>query len=445
MNTIKRNTPSFKPQLRADAAWALHQILDNGKSSNEVLPIGLSRYESGKDRGWFQECLYGCLRDVPLYQYWTNLLLSKPISEKDKIAERLIMVGLFQLHKMRTPDHAAISETVNAIKIIGKPKFSGLINAVLRRFLRDKIDQQPIEKPHIQYGIPKWLLKQIQSDYPTQWEHIVENSNKRAPIFLRINALAVKPSEYKETLRQSDIQFEDLSATCIKLTQSASIVDIPGFDDGAFSVQDLAAQHAARLLDAQTNDIILDCCAAPGGKTGAIYEQTPTVAKIIAIDNDDIRITRMKENFQRLYETNQVIDVLQDDAAALNNIGHDVFFDRILLDAPCSATGIIRRHPDIKWLRKRADIDALVDLQQKILNQAWQRLKEGGTLLYATCSILRAENVNQIKLFLAENPDAQWLSIHATDTMEDPGWQIFPGESETDGFYYAKLKKNNKQ
>ncbi|MEM0910123.1 MAG: 16S rRNA (cytosine(967)-C(5))-methyltransferase RsmB [Pseudomonadota bacterium] len=437
----KLNLPKHRPQLRADAAWALYQVLDKGRSSQEILPTCLSRFQDAKDKAWFQECFYGCLRDVPLYQHWTNHLLSKPINEKNRIVERVIMVGLMQLHTMRTPDHAAISETVNAVKIIGMPKFSGVINAILRRFLRDNISQIPVDMPHVRYGMPKWLLKQIQSDYPDDWETIAINSNRRAPIFLRINRMAVKPEAFKKALQDDGVAFEEITETCIKLEQTTNIVDLPGYEEGAFSVQDQAAQHAAMLLDAQENDLVLDCCAAPGGKASAIYERTPTLAKLIALDNNDNRISRMKENFLRLKHQDARIEMVLDDASKLDCIDKDIAFNRILLDAPCSATGIIRRHPDIKWLRKRTDIDALVILQKKILELAWQRLKEGGTLLYATCSILHDENVAQIQQFLKEHDNAQWIRIRPKESIQQPGWQILPGENDMDGFYYAKLKK----
>jgi len=436
-----RNVPEHKPHLRADVAWALHQILDVGKSTNEILPIGIARYQKAEDKAWFQECLYGCLRDVPLFQHWTNLLLTKSLDNKGKIAEKLIMVGLFQLHAMRTPDHAAISETVNAVKIAGYPRYSGVINAVLRRFLRDKIAQIPIDVPHIRYGMPKWLLKQIRIDYPDTWEPVVKKSNEKPPIFLRINRLAVEPEGYIETLKSNGISFEKLSEFSIKLKQNINVTELPGYADGAFSVQDYAAQHSARLLDPKENESILDCCAAPGGKASGIYEYCPNISNLLAIDSDQLRVNRMIDNFKRLTHTADKLQVRLDDASTFSTLDDQQKFDRILLDAPCSATGIIRRHPDIKWLRKRADIDALVAIQKKILEQAWQRLKEGGTLLYATCSILKAENVEQICWFLSTHSDAEWIKIHPDESVNQPGWQILPGEKEMDGFYYAKLRK----
>lgn len=234
----------------------------------------------------------------------------------------------------------------------------------------------------------------------------------------------------------------------LKLIKRTDITALPGFDEGLFAVQDLAAQLAAELLDVQPGDDVLDCCAAPGGKTAHILESQAKLASLDAIDSDGQRLERIDENMQRLGHDQSFGDKLNlyvVDASSeevLNRVLKDKQYDRILLDAPCSATGVIRRHPDIRWLRKATDIENTVALQKVILAQIWQRLKPGGTLLYATCSILKQENEQQIAAFLATQADASLVPLHENDTPECPGLQILPGQAQMDGFYYARLLKS---
>jgi 16S rRNA (cytosine967-C5)-methyltransferase len=449
-----------RPHLRADAAWVLFQILEHGKSSREVMPKVFDRHE-GKDNAWLQEMVFGCLRELPKLQYWLRQLLAKPLKGEQKIVEHLIMLGFYQMVFTRTSEHAAVSETVEACAALGQHRLKGLVNANLRSFQREALSDQEINVPHIQVGLPKWLHKQLLQHYPEQVHEIAEQINARPPLWLRVNALKGNSENYTAQLEAQGIEFEAAETdeiplsflkikteNAIKLIKRTDITMLPGFAEGLFSVQDLAAQLAAELLDVQPNDDVLDCCAAPGGKTAHILESQPLLGSLDAIDNDGQRLERIDENMQRLghdVEFGDRLNLYVVDAASeevLTRVLKGKQYDRILLDAPCSATGVIRRHPDIRWLRKASDIDNTVALQKRILAQIWQRVKPGGILLYATCSILKQENEYQIAEFLATQVDASLLPIHDNDTAECPGLQILPGQAQMDGFYYARLLKS---
>ncbi|MFT7259281.1 MAG: 16S rRNA (cytosine967-C5)-methyltransferase [Glaciecola sp.] len=451
---------SHRPHLRADAAWVLFQILEHGKSSREVMPKVFDRHE-GKDNAWLQEMVFGCLRELPKLQYWLRQLLTKPLKGEQKIVEHLIMLGFYQLVFTRTSEHAAVSETVEACAAIGQHRLKGLVNANLRSFQREALHEQEIDVPHIKVGLPKWLHKQLLQHYPDQVQEIAEQINARPPLWLRVNALKTSRLDYTTQLDAQGIEFEKVETdsiplsflnlathSAIKLSKRTDITMLPGFTEGLFSVQDLAAQLGAELLDVQAGDDVLDCCAAPGGKTAHILESQPQLGSLDAIDNDGQRLERIEENMQRLGHdvafgdrlNLYVVDAQSEEV--LSRVLNDKQYDRILLDAPCSASGVIRRHPDIRWLRKASDIVNTVALQKSILAQIWQRVKPGGILLYATCSILKQENECQIAEFLATQSDATLLPIHENDTAECPGLQILPGQAQMDGFYYARLLKS---
>jgi 16S rRNA (cytosine967-C5)-methyltransferase len=336
-----------------------------------------------------------------------------------------------------------------------------LVNANLRSFQREALYEQEIDVPHIKVGLPKWLHKQLLQHYPEQVQEIAEQINARPPLWLRVNALKTSLVDYTAQLDAQGVEFEEVETdsiplsflnaetqSAIKLSKRTDITMLPGFAEGLFSVQDLAAQLAAELLDVQAGDDVLDCCAAPGGKTAHILESQPQLGSLDAIDNDGQRLERIDENMQRLGHDVAFGDRLNlyvvdaESEEVLSRVLNDKQYDRILLDAPCSATGVIRRHPDIRWLRKASDIVNTVALQKRILAQIWQRVKPGGVLLYATCSILKQENECQIAEFLATQFDATLLPIHENDTAECPGLQILPGQAQMDGFYYARLLKS---
>lgn len=431
---------------RALAAKCCYAVIDQGRSLSDELPKQQEKL-LGKDKGLLQEMCYGVLRYLPELENDVRQLMQKPLKGKQRVFHFLLLVGVYQVRYMRIPDHAAVSETVAATSVLKNRHMKALVNAVLRGFIRtlDAESKQtaPIDKKlpePIKYNHPGWFIKKIQQSYPEQWQAILSANQQRPPMWLRANQQHHTSEQYQVLLNEANIDIATIEANsnAIALVKPIDVAKLPGFDDGWVSVQDAAAQQAARLLDCQANDVVLDCCAAPGGKTCHILEQTPTIASMTAIDIEDSRLTRVHENLARLHLSAEVIA----GDAANKAWWSGELFDRILLDAPCSGTGVIRRHPDIKWLRKADDIDKLVILQQQILKNIWSLLKPGGTLVYATCSILPEENCQQISHFIAQNQDAQLIAINnTTSDQQTIGWQLLPDDKNMDGFYYAKLLK----
>ena len=426
--------------LRADTAWVIFQVLEQGKSSREALAMAQARH-SKQDAAWLQEMAMGVFRHLPQLQIWLRELLEQPLKGSKKILEHVILLGFYQQAYSRVSDHAAVAATVNAAEVLGGKSLKGLINAILRNFQRQQLAAQASDNPIIQSGLPKWLYKRLANAYPQEIESIVSGMNQPAPIWLRVNQQQCTQHHYCNALTDAGISFalSEQHPDAVILLDRTPITTLPGFTEGWFSVQDGAAQLAAPLLDAQPGERILDCCAAPGGKSAHILERSTALAELIALDSEASRLERMTENLNRLQLHANIVCA---DAAEVESWWDGKPFDRILLDAPCSATGVIRRHPDIRWLRKSADIEVLEALQYKILTNLWRTLKTGGTLLYATCSVLPVENKAQISRFLQEHSDAQLLPIHSGESIEQPGQQILPGEQQMDGFYYARLLKS---
>jgi len=434
--------------IRALAAKCCYAVIDQGRSLSDELPKQQDKL-MGKDKGLLQEICYGVLRYLPELENDVRHLVKKPIKGKQRVFHFLLLVGVYQIRYMRIPDHAAVSETVAATKTLKNDHMKGLVNAVLRGFLRtleaeSKSDNKTDKKlpDPIKYNHPGWFIKKIQESYPEQWQTILEANQQKPPMWLRTNQQHHKSEQYQALLLEAEIEIASVepNSKAISLVKPLDVAKLPGFDQGWVSIQDGAAQQAALLLDCQPNDAVLDCCAAPGGKTCHIIEQTPNIKSMTAIDIEEGRLTRVHENLERL---NLNATVITADAATKEWWSGEQF-DRILLDAPCSGTGVIRRHPDIKWLRKADDIDKLVILQQQILDNIWSLLKPGGTLLYVTCSVLPEENCQQVSRFIDKNEDAQLIAItrNNLDTDENAiGWQLLPDAENMDGFYYAKLLK----
>jgi 16S rRNA (cytosine967-C5)-methyltransferase len=426
--------------LRADAAKVLHQILEEGQSARECLPLAQLPHKE-QDKAWLQEMVYGVLRNLPILQFWLRQLLDKPLKNRFKIVEQLIMLGFYQLAFSRVSQHAAVSETVAACQPLNTLAMKGLVNAILRTFIREEMAQQAAPNEQVASGLPKWLYKKLEAEYQDSFIDLVANMQVKAPIWLRVNTRKISHADFLEALEKACIEFS-LSPEhpeAFILSKGYDITSLPGFDSGWFAVQDGAAQLAAHYLKPAQGESILDCCAAPGGKTCHLIEFQPKIAKTVALEVDAKRATKIQENLVRLgHNANIVIG----DASTPETWWDGELFDRVLLDAPCSATGIIRRHPDIKWLRKAKDIDALVSLQKQILDAIWPLVKSGGTMLYATCSVLPAENHLQISDFLARTNNAVLDTTFCNDSVDKPGKQIVPGEQQMDGFYYARLLKS---
>ena len=430
--------------LRALAARCTFSVVDKGRSLADELPQQLAKIDA-KDKGLLQELCYGVLRHLPELEHDVREFIKKPLTGKQRVGHFLMLVGVYQIKYTRIPDHAAFNETVSACKPLKCDHLKGLINGVLRNFQRqqqasnDDSATNISELPDaIAFNHPSWFIKKIQSAYPEKWQQILHANMHRPPMWLRVNQLHHSVEEYLTLLAAENIEhlLVDKQSGAIRLTEAIDVMKLPGFQQGWVSIQDGAAQQAARLLDCQPEDNVLDCCAAPGGKTCHILEYSPKIKAMTAIDIEAPRLERVNENLQRL---NLQANVIAADAATPEKWWNGQLFDRILLDAPCSGTGVIRRHPDIKWLRKSQDIAVLTDLQQDILKNIWSLLKPGGTLLYATCSILPEENSQQVQQFVEKNSDAELIAI--TENVSDIGWQILPNDDSMDGFYYAKLIK----
>lgn len=423
--------------VRALAAKCIFNVVDKGRSLSEELPAAQA-LAAEKDSALLQEICYGVIRYLPELEFDVRHLIDKPLKGKQRVAHFLLLVGIYQLKYMRIPDHAALNETVSAAKPLKQFHLKGMINGVLRNFLRQSEPSQTKLPEPIQYNHPGWFINKIKAAYPEKWQSILSANQEKPPMWLRVNTQHHSVENYSKLLSDAGIDhsIKQMLSSTILLSSPIDVSKLPGFEQGHVSVQDAAAQQAGWLLESQTNDKVLDCCAAPGGKTCHVLELAPSI-EMTAIDIEDKRLARVQENLTRLG-----LDATLISADATTNSWWDgKLFDRILLDAPCSATGVIRRHPDIKWLRKSDDIDALAKIQQEILQNIWQMLKPGGTLLYATCSVLPDENKAQIETFLANTPEANLVPI--TDNSNDIGWQILPDEQGMDGFYYAKLIKNN--
>lgn len=424
---------------RLIAARVLSRVLQDGQSLTAALDNALQAVESGKDRAFIQAVCYGVCRQYHRLDFILSQLLDKPLKDTD--VKALALVGLYQLKFMRVKPHAAVSETVLAAR--KKPWAKSLINAVLRTYLREQegLEDKADKEQTAAVSHPGWLIKQIEQDWPEQAQKILLENNQQPPMVLRVNLSRTNRDHYLQALMNQDIAAVAVSfcPSAIMLDKPVSVDLLPGFADGLVSVQDTAAQLAAELLDVQPGHRVLDVCAAPGGKTAHILESQPQVKELVAVDIDESRLRRVSENCQRL---NLQAKLVVGDAANPGDWWDGKPFDRILLDAPCSALGVIRRHPDIKLLRRAEDIKPLLALQKNILQAVWPLLAPGGLLLYATCSILKQENEQQVQAFLAEHDDAVELSIEADwGSAGACGRQILTGESAMDGFYYARIRK----
>jgi len=423
---------------RLIAARTLIRVLDGGQSLTSALEHTLQALENPKDKAFVQAVCYGVCRYYHRLQFILSQLLDKPIKDAEIYA--LALVGLYQLAFMRVKMHAAVSETVDATR--KKSWAKNLINALLRRYLREQesLELQADLNPSALHSHPKWLISRVENDWGSEnAARIFHANNQLPPMMLRVNALQTTRENYLQQLADLEIEAEAVE-TCpsaIHLIKPVAVFSLPNFESGAVSVQDTAAQFAAGLLELRAGQRVLDLCAAPAGKTAHILESQPDL-DCVAVDIDATRMLRVETNLQRLNLSAQLI---VGDATQPESWWNGKLFDRILVDAPCSALGVIRRHPDIKLLRRADDLIALPALQAAILKAAWGMLAEGGLLVYATCSILKAENEDQITQFLAEHADAKEIPFDSNPAKY--GWQILTGDNNCDGFYYARLRKES--
>lgn len=426
---------------RAQAARVVAEVL-GGRSLDRSLEDAQPGM-GGTERPLVQELAYGTTRYFHQLNGVAQRFLAKPFKRKDQDLNALLLIGLYQLLHMRVPDHAAVAETVGSVEGLGKGWAKGVLNAVLRRCQREQPEVRAwIESvPEAHFSHPSWLLAQVQSDWPERWQAILAANNERPPMTLRINTQRTSRKAYLAQLHAEGIAADNTGPnTALALSRPVPVAQLPGFSRGLVSVQDAAAQLAAPWLDVHPGQRVLDACAAPGGKLAHILERTPD-AEVIALDKDRDRLERVRDTLERLDLRALIV---QGDAGAPDAWWDKRPFDRILVDAPCSGTGVIRRHPDIKIHRRPADIAKLREEQGRILAALWPLLRPGGRLLYATCSILKDENERQVAAFLAQRRDARTIELDfgiQNGTRAAVGRQILPGTEGMDGFYYACLQK----
>ncbi len=436
----KANYKVMNPRLAAV------QIITNLLNGNGSLSVHFynAKYEalSAGDRSLLKEICFGVTRLYPRLSFIANQLLSKKIRNKDKDIYVLILIGIYQVLELRVADHAAVSETVNIAKNLKKKWAVGLINAVLRNCIRQKGDliASVSGNEEAKWCLPDWLIKRLKNAWPDNWQQIAEYSLSKPPLSVRVNGARFSREEYLTILSKSDIRYEEIYPTIhgVIILDPCPVDKIPGFIDGGVSVQDGSAQFAAGLLDLKSGMRVLDACAAPGGKTCHILESC-SHTEVVALDIEEQRLKRVSENLSRLSLS---AEICCGDAANPEEWWDGKQFDRILLDAPCSGIGVIRRNPDIKVMRTPDEIDKLSKQQLTLLQSIWPLLKPGGILLYATCSVLPQENELLIKQWLEVQKDAKIVDIAIQcGHSQQYGWQILTGDNNLDGFYYAKIGK----
>lgn len=417
-------------------------MIEHGQTVEDALPPLQSELGAARDRALAAEICYGVLRWYPRLTFIARQLLQRPLHDRDRDVQALLLGGLYQLDFLRTPDHAAVSASVDAARELNKSWAAPLLNATLRRYQRERerIAARVEEDAEARHAHPAWLLDALIAEWPEHWPAIVAANNERPPLHLRVNLRRATRAEFLDQLAVADLPGDPLPdcAAGVRLQSAVEVEQLPGFAAGSSSVQDAGAQFAAELLDARPGERVLDACAAPGGKSAHILERTPGLGELVAVDRDPSRLARVRQNLDRL----QLDAVLQCADAARAGWYDGPAFDRVLIDAPCSATGVIRRHPDIKLLRKPGQIPRYSATQDALLNANWPLLRRGGRLLYSTCSLLRAENDARIEKFRDNNKDVRILAVsESCGTATGLGRQTVPGLADTDGFYYALLEK----
>ena len=419
---------------RVSAARVIDVVLHRGRSLKATLAAALPALADPRDRALVEAIVFTALRQRARFDAALEAWLAKPLGARDHELRALLHAGFAQL-SLGMPDHAVVAATVDAARALGRPHQAGLVNAVLRRAQREGLPAAGDEA-----AWPRWLAQRIRTDWPGQADAIFAASAEEAPMWLRVHARATTRDGYLERLHEAGIdgQVDASLPDAIRLDAALPVQQLPGFDDGVVSVQDGAAQRVADALSPRPQARVLDACAAPGGKAAHLAERDPSL-RILALDVDSRRVRRMQDGFARLKLD---IEAAAADATRPDTWWDGVPFNAILLDAPCSATGIVRRQPDVLLHRRETDIAALVDAQAMLLDAAWPMLAAGGTLLYATCSILREENAAQVEAFLARTADAALEPLEA-GFGHDTGFgaQRLPGEAGMDGFFYARLRK----
>jgi 16S rRNA (cytosine967-C5)-methyltransferase len=426
---------------RLVAAHALMRVLDQGQSLDAVLDTLLADVEQSRDRALARRLCHGVLRDWPALNHLLARLLTKAPARRDRVVHFLLAIALSELRDGREPDHAIVHSAVEAVRAVGLGRLTGLANAVLRSFQRqqESLESELVENPVLRFGYPGWLIEKIRSDWPEDWENILINGNQAPPLCLRVNRRHWTREQARQALVDAGhaSRAPDFLPDGLLLEQRAAIAGLPGFLQGGLSVQDGAAQLAVEYLDLENGLRVLDACAAPGGKSAHILERAEVELTVLEIDEQ--RMERVGENLERLGLSARLV---VGDATRPDQWWDGQPFDRILVDAPCTATGVIRRHPDIRWLRQPADIDAMVAVQATMLDRLWPLLSPGGILVYATCSILKAENQRQGQTLLERHEELQVIDHENLPGRAcSPGRQLLPGDLDLDGFYHLAVRR----
>ncbi|GAB3731433.1 16S rRNA (cytosine(967)-C(5))-methyltransferase RsmB [Silanimonas algicola] len=428
--------------LRAEAARVLVAVLDDGRSLKAVLSAALPRIAEPRDRGLLEAIVFAALRHERRYAFVLSRWLARPLpvgTAKDRAVARLLLVGLAQLDALGLAPHAAVGATVDAVKQLGREGLSGLFNAVLRKAIREPWPEA--ESRAVRTSHPDWLVRRFEADWPERVDALLAANNAEAPLWLRANAPRIGRERLAARWAAAGIATESGPARdSLRVVERANPTQLPGFDEGLFHVQDLAAQLAIEALAPQPGQRVLDACAAPGGKTLGLLSAVGDAGEVQALDVDARRLERVVALVASLQPSRAGFGARVADAAEPARWHDGRPFDAILLDAPCSATGILRRQPDIKAHRRDDDIAVLAATQARLLDGLWPLLAPGGCLLYATCSVLREENAAQVEAFLSRHPEAKLVPLDARfghDTGS--GTQRFPGEEGGDGFFYARL------
>ena len=431
--------------VRAAAARVVDAVADGGRSLDAAL-ADAEQQVAARDLPLLRMIAYGTLRHYWKLQAWAGQLLSKPLRRRDLLVNALLLVGHYQLTDTRIPDHAAVSQTVEAARTLKFPKHAGLLNACPRRFQRENLAVAPADDAEARFDHPRWLIDAIRADWPGQADQVLAANNERAPMWLRVNTARTTTAAYLARLREAGMDATTLAGLdcALRLEKPVPSSELPGFGAGDVSVQDGAAQIAASWLLQAGNGRVLDACAAPGGKSAHLLELAGDSIALTCLDADSRRLETLAANLLRLALG---ATIRAGDASNPKEWWDEQPYDAILLDAPCSATGVIRRHPDIKLLRRGADIDRLAREQLSILLALWPLLRPGGRLLYVTCSVLAAENDAVIDGFLRATADARENDVLPNNNISDVmlrkarGFQVLPGTAGLDGFYYACLEK----
>ena len=428
---------------RHAAISVLEAVLVKGRSLATAKSLVRDKLEA-RERSLAMELVNGVLRWRFRLEALLAKLLNKPLRKKDVDIQLVLLLALYELIELSTPDYAVVNEAVTQTRRVGKKWASGMVNGVLRSFIRDRealltsIDDDDVAR----FSHPRWLIELLKQDWPQQTAQILDANNQRPPMWLRVNAGRISVEDYIKRLDAQQIKVirHPLAEAALKLESPMDVSRLPGFTQGLVSVQDAAAQLAAKLLGAENGERVLDLCAAPGGKTCHVLETAANI-EMTAVELEPLRMQRVQQNLDRL---GLHAELIVGDATDTQIWWDGRMFDRILVDAPCSASGVIRRHPDIKSLRHADDLCALTKIQQQILLQALSMLKPGGTLLYVTCSVLKRENEQQIAQLLSAREEAVEVTIDEIRGIPcEYGRQLLPGDMDGDGFYYARLKNQD--